>query len=528
MNPGIILLLVALLPALAPRGAFAEPFGAGRPFDQRMVADVFSAAFAFMAPRTLEAVPLPNLALWALGGLTTLDPRLQPELKDGALRLVAPGQVLQALEAPPADDARGWGNAAAHIIRAGWDASEAIRRAGQQGLIRTLFDELFNHFDPYSRYAPPEEAAAERLRRTGKGGIGAVFALRGGGFVAQSVVADGPAAQGGVRPGDRLLGVDGQTTQGAALADVEALIGGPEGTRVVLSLRGHDGTQREVEIMRAQILPPTVSAEWSGDMLVLHVAGFSRDTAERIAQALETGMAAPRPPRGIVLDLRGNRGGLLRQAVAAAEVILPRGTVALTAGRDERANHSFEADGTDLSGGLPAVVLVDGRSASAAEILAAALADQHRAVVVGSATLGKGLVQSIAPLPDGGELLITWSRVLAPLGWPIQGLGVLPQVCTSIGEQALRHQLDHLSHGVQDMANALARHRDARAPISAADILEIRNACPAAESRDLDLFAARRLLHDAPAYAAALLGPPPPAHTTGAARDLTAGTAMRN
>jgi len=148
--------------------------------------------------------------------------------------------------------------------------------------------------------------------------------------------------------------------------------------------------------------------------------------------------------------------------------------------------------------------------------------------VVGSATLGKGLVQSIAPLPDGGELLVTWSRVLAPLGWPIQGLGVLPQVCTSVGDAALRHQLDHLSHGIQDMQRALARHRDARAPIPVSEILEIRNACPAAEGRDLDMFAARRLLHDAPAYAAALLGPPPPAHGASAGRDLTAGTAMRN
>jgi carboxyl-terminal processing protease len=280
--------------------------------------------------------------------------------------------------------------------------------------------------------------------------------------------------------------------------------------------------------MRALILPRTVTAEWLGDLLVLHVTAFGRDTGTRIAQALEQGMAASRPPRGIVLDLRGNRGGLLRQAVAAAEVILPRGIVAVTAGRDPEANHGFIADGTDLSGGLPTVVVVDGRSASAAEVLAAALADQHRAVVVGSATLGKGLVQSIAPLPDGGELLITWSRVLAPLGWPIQGLGVLPQVCTSVGETALRHQLDHLSHGVQDMAGALARHRAARAPILASDILEIRNACPAAEGRDLDLTAARRLLHDAPAYAAALLGPPPTTATARFAPDLTAGAAMRN
>ena len=99
--------------------------------------------------------------------------------------------------------------------------------------------------------------------------------------------------------------------------------------------------------------------------------------------------------------------------------------------------------------------MVDGRSASAAEILAAALADRGRGVVIGSSTLGKGLVQTIAPLPDGGELFVTWSRVLAPLGWPIQGLGVLPQVCTSLGQDMLNWQLAALAQGRQTMTKAL-------------------------------------------------------------------------
>ncbi len=112
-------------------------------------------------------------------------------------------------------------------------------------------------------------------------------------------------------------------------------------------------------------------------------------------------------------------------------------------------------------------------------------------MVVGSATLGKGLVQTIDPLPDGGELFVTWSRVLAPGGWPIQGLGVLPQVCTSLGEAALQRQLAALAEGVQPMQDAIARHRAARAPLPPAEVLALRSACPAAEGRDADLAAAR-------------------------------------
>ena len=206
-----------------------------------------------------------------------------------------------------------------------------------------------------------------------------------------------------------------------------------------------------------------------------------------------------------MLDLRGNRGGLLGQAVAAADMLLPPGIVAITAGRDAGATRIWRSNTGELAQDIPVVVLVDGRSASAAEILAAALADRGRGVVVGSSTLGKGLVQTIAPLPDGGELFVTWSRVLAPRGWPIQGLGVLPQVCTSLGQDSLRVQLASLADGEQPMAEALAIERAARAPLPPAQVLAIRSACPAAEGRERDLDTARTLIHDPAAYAAALL-----------------------
>jgi len=242
-----------------------------------------------------------------------------------------------------------------------------------------------------------------------------------------------------------------------------------------------------------------------GDMLLIQISAFNRSTDTHLEHAIEQGIAGTHPPDGIVLDLRGNRGGLLRQAVSAAEMLLAPGIVATTAGRDPQATRIWRAASGELAEDMPVVVMVDGRSASAAEILAAALADRGRGVVVGSSTLGKGLVQTIAPLPDGGELFVTWSRVLAPRGWPIQGLGVLPQVCTSLGQDTLNWQLGLLANGQQPMAQALAIERAARAPLPPAQILAIRSACPAAEGRDSDLDAARLLIHDPAAYAAALL-----------------------
>ena len=210
---------------------------------------------------------------------------------------------------------------------------------------------------------------------------------------------------------------------------------------------------------------------------------------------------------GIVLDLRDNRGGLLRQAVTAADVFLPAGLVATTLGRDPDSMNVWHSTEGELAENVPVVILVDGRTASAAEILAASLADRGRAVVVGSATVGKGMVQTIDPLPDGGELFVTWSQTLAPLGWPIQGAGVLPQVCTSLGQDALNRQLALLSAGVQPMAKALRRARAARLPVPPAEVLEMRAPCPASEAKAADLETARLLIANPAAYAAALLPP---------------------
>jgi carboxyl-terminal processing protease len=529
--------MLALFAPLMPLRSWAEPFSGAR-LDQTMVARVVATALDFMAPRTLEPMPIPQMVLYGLRGLTVIDARLIPEWrkdekKPATIGLLMGNRVLLLRDVPADFDAGAWGETVAALIRAGWDASEAVRRVGTPGIIRVFFDELFNHFDPYSRYATPTEAEADRTRRAGRAGVGISAVPRAGNVVIQDVQAGSSAAQAGIRAGDRLLAVDGQPTQGADIASVAALLAGPEATRVAVTIRGRDNKVRTIDLDRVRLPPETVTASRDGELLVLRITGFSRSTGSRLAQELLRGVGdtaadmpqsnpstnlALAPPKGVVLDLRGNRGGVLQQAVAAAAMLQGSGVVATTAGRDPEAAHVFRADGRDLARFLPVVVLVDGNTASAAEILAAALADQRRAVVVGSATLGKGLVQTITALPDGGELLVTWSRVLAPLGWPIQGVGLLPQLCTSLGPDSLARNLAALTRGSQPMEAALRRHRIARAPVPPIEALEIRAACPAADalpmgprepgSDDTDLAAARRLIQTPEAYATALLTVP--------------------
>jgi len=509
---GTFLLLLLAAPAYGEQGAQAV-------FNAPLATSVYSTALAFMAPRTLDPVAVSQLTIWGLHGLTALDPDLAVELRDGVLRLSLPNHPLASTAAPKTEDPAAWAAAATLLSTAAWDASARLRRAGTIGVVTNFFDEIFNHLDPYSRYVPPNEAGEDRARRSGSAGAGITLVISGpaarnsGGsaILVQRVVSDGPAAAAGIRAGDAVLAVNGQPTRGVDLATVAGWIAGPEDTRVAVTVRGREGRVRTLDVMRSTVPPDTVFAERLRDALLIRITEFDRETAARLQRTLSGALggagATVHPVSGIILDLRGNPGGLVREAVGVADELLPAGAVASAVGRDLGATRIWRSDDAQLADDLPVVVMVDGRTASAAEILTAALADRGRAVVVGSATLGKGLVQTIAPLPDGGELFVTWSRVLAPRGWPLQGLGVLPQVCTSLGQNVLQSQLDSLDQGIQPMAEAIARHRAARPPLPPAQAVAMRAACPAAEGSDADVMAARFLIQHPVAYATALLPP---------------------
>jgi len=502
--------------------AMAEPMG-GEGLPHFLLADVFGTALAFMAPRTLEATPVSDLTVWGLHGITAIDPSLttaqvqtgnQPQpagAEPNSISLTGPQGTILILPAPAPDDAAGWGATAAVLAEAAASVSPAVQQAGTTGVIQSFFEELFNHLDPYSRYVTPAGATTDRARRRGVGGVGLTMAETNYALTVADIAPGSPADLAGVQIGDLVESVDGHSTRGRSADEVNQWLAGDVGSSAEIVLRHPRGQFDTIDLDRVLVPPDTVNLERDGDLAVISITGIAEDTGARLQAAVDAAAAIP-GVQGLVLDLRDNRGGLLRQAVQVADVFLNSGTIVSTRGRAPDANHDFIAVPGDRSNSLRAVVLVDGRTASAAEILAAALADNRRAVVVGSATLGKGLVQTILPLPDGGELFVTWSRVIAPRGWPLQGLGVLPQVCTSNGDQALDQQLSALSDGIQPMADALARSRAARAPLPSVQLLELRAPCPAAEASDADLSAAHWLIDHATAYQTALL--PPVSSTT--------------
>ncbi len=473
---------------------------------------MIGAGFATILERHLEAATPADLVTWGLAGLQRLDPALRVERAGGDFALVTEGGPLLIRPVPagtagPDAAARAGGAAADGLTRfqeAAWAVSPVLRQAGAPRIIAETFEAVFGHLDPFSRYVTPWEAQAARARRTGEAGLGLRLApRRGGGAVIAAVAAHGPAAEAGLTVGTRVLAIDGQALRIRDSSGAAELLEGPAGTAVrLLVLQGRQ--RREVVLVRT--LPPAdpVSSERQDGVLVIRIPGFTAHTQRQVAAALLTALAEDEAPRGVVLDLRGNRGGLLSQAATVADIFLADGEAFRTIGRHPDSGRMYVTAAPDLSEGLPLVVLVDGRTASAAEILAATLSDRGRAAVAGSATTGKGLVQLVVPLPDGGELLMSWSRLIMPAGWPLQGVGVLPGLCTGGSAAAAAGNLAALAAGARPMGPALSRLRALRHPVPAATVEALRAACPPGEGSEADLPAARALVLDPIAHRAAM------------------------
>ncbi|WP_271800936.1 S41 family peptidase [Commensalibacter communis] len=497
-----ILLVVTFLIAMSCSFAIAQQpqpstvHSSDKDFDQNNYINIIATALTFLQPRTLDEHSIEQLCLWGLNGLNAIDPAFSIKEEKGQLNLYKAQKLLYSTPIPPsADNIKLWSQSVINIWYNAWQNSNTIQSIGKQAIIQAFFDELFDHMDPYSRYVAPSSAVTDRdIRDGGDASAGISLIKQGNYFIISSINPNGPSWETQLMVGQRLYAVDGKKTAKQSLDTVKKWLRGKENTTISLTVgMASNKKTKTVRIKRASVPPATVFAFTSNNIVMLKITSFSTDTAEEISQYLDQAIQDMKI-KGLIIDLRGNRGGVLQQAITSAALLLDNGIAATTQGRFDDANHIWAVQGGDLTQGIPIVILVDGHTASAAEILAAALSDHKRAVIVGSTTLGKGLVQTIAQLPDEGELFVTWSRVLAPLGWPLQGLGVMPQLCTSRGEQFIKKQLDSLKTPTSFYKDSVVSSRKARAPLDAKIIQNIRSACPAALGTDADLDIANMLI----------------------------------
>jgi carboxyl-terminal processing protease len=274
--------------------------------------------------------------------------------------------------------------------------------------------------DPYSVLLTPERYRRLRELTSGRyAGIGVEIDLRDGFITVIAPLAGTPADSAGIRPGDRIVAIDSKPTHGLSMEEVQGALRGAPGTRVKLSLE-RDAQHPVVTLTRREIVyHPVQRTALLGSSGYVELATFSERAAGELRHTIDSLRTAG--ARSLILDLRENPGGLLEQGISVADLFLDRGqTIASTRGRSPESNHEFDDDTPQRWPGMPIVVLVDSGSASAAEIVAGAIQDNKRGVLVGSPTYGKGSAQSIFPVTDGYALKLTSARWFTPSGKTIE------------------------------------------------------------------------------------------------------------
>jgi carboxyl-terminal processing protease len=308
-----------------------------------------------------------------------------------------------------------------------------VQEVDEKELIEAAIGGMLQSLDPHSSYLSPDDAAQMRVQTRGEfGGLG-IEVTQEDGFVKVVSPIDGtPADEAGIEAGDFITHVDGESVLGLALDGAVELMRGPVGSEIVITVvREGEEEPFDVTIIRDTIKLTAVRTRTEGNTVVLRVTTFNEQTTPNLVSGFEKQveeLGGMENVSGVVLDLRNNPGGLLTQAISVSDAFLESGEIVSTRGRHAEDGERFNATPGDLTEGKPIVVLINGGSASASEIVAGALQDHRRAIVVGTKSFGKGSVQTVMPLRGNGAMRLTTARYYTPSGRSIQALGVSPDI----------------------------------------------------------------------------------------------------
>jgi carboxyl-terminal processing protease len=352
--------------------------------------------------------------------------------------------------------------------------SKYVRPVQDNELIDAAIEGMVSNLDPHSSYMNAKEFGDMQIQIKGEfGGVGIEVTMEDGLVKVVSPIDDTPAARAGLKPGDYIAAIDSSPIQGLALGEAIDKMRGAPGSKITLTIL-RAGQKKPFDVTLARAIIRVASAKWhrEGDIGYIRLTAFNENTAS----GLERGIAELKKQigpgiKGYVLDLRNNPGGMLDQAIQVSDDLLTGGEVVSTRGRNADDNERYDARGGDITGGRPMVVLVNGGTASASEIVAGALQDHHRAQVIGMTTFGKGSVQTVIPLNEGGGALrLTTARYYTPSGHSIQAQGIVPDVAVAQGNEEQLTKLERPSeadlpgHLSNDAANKAKKQTVIRPP----------------------------------------------------------------
>ena len=349
--------------------------------------------------------------------------------------------------------------------------ADYVEQVSDQQLIEAAINGMLSSLDPHSSYMNAKSFSDMQVQVRGEfGGLGLEVTQENGIVKVVSPIDDTPAAGAGLKPGDYITAIDGEPVVGLSLNDAVERMRGPIGSKIKLTIRREGKDPFDVTLTRAVIKIQSVKSHLEGnDVGYIRITSFNEQADSGVKAAMKSlKQQAGSTLKGVVLDLRNNPGGLLDQAIAVSNDFLDKGEIVSTRGRHSEDAARYDAKpGGDLTGGLPMVVLINGGSASASEIVAGALQDHHRAVLLGTRSFGKGSVQTIIQLPGHGAMRLTTARYYTPSGRSIQAKGIEPDI---VVEPAKIEQLaaDHSLHEA-DLPGALKNTDTVAKPSSSND-----------------------------------------------------------
>ncbi len=309
--------------------------------------------------------------------------------------------------------------------------SEYVDDVSDNSLVESAINGMLTSLDPHSSYLNTKNFNDMKVQTRGEfGGLGIEVSMENGLVKVVSPIDDTPAARAGLKPGDLITHLDGEPVQGMTLPEAVEKMRGPVNSDIKLTIRREGRDPFDVKLIRATIKIQSVRSHLEGDNIgYIRITTFNEQTDTGLNNAMKNlKQQAGNKLVGVILDLRNNPGGLLDQAVAVSDAFLDKGEIVSTRGRRSEDAQRYNARQGDIAGGLPMVVLINGGSASASEIVAGALQDHHRAILLGTRSFGKGSVQTIIPLPGHGAMRLTTARYYTPSGRSIQAKGIDPDI----------------------------------------------------------------------------------------------------
>ena len=326
------------------------------------------------------------------------------------------------------------------------DVLEQVRRnyvdaPSDKELIEAALSGMMSSLDPHSSYMPPQNFEDMQVETKGEfGGLGIEVTMENGLVKVIAPIDDTPASRAGIMPNDLISELDGKPVLGLTLSEAVDVMRGEKGKPITLTvLREGEDEPLEITIVRDTIKIRAVRTRIEGpdkNIAYIRMTTFNAQTTRNLKRAFNDlpAQIGRNKLAGYIIDLRNNPGGLLREAISVSDTMLDQGEIVSTRGRNDGDSSRFSARRGDMARGLPIVVMINGGSASASEIVAGALQDHHRAIILGTQSFGKGSVQTIMPLSNAGALRMTTARYFTPSGRSIQAKGITPDI---IAEQEL-------------------------------------------------------------------------------------------